>query len=207
LILIQPNQMKPFSPIVPANAPIAIGGRAIASWGPFDMSFSADSLRICTNEIIIIIENTNIPSGSSLRRPTGNFFLSLCKCHSTNLCVVNTIAVHSKSNAESASDAMSESEDEYPAAIPFAMRRRTLAITLILIAHFAFLLPTRRFSCSSSGRKGSTRPSVSCNAPPPSAIPSPLSSRGSKDSRISSERALTMALTSSQSSRRSFWFS
>jgi hypothetical protein len=154
-----------------------------------------------------MIENTSIPSGSNLRRPTGNFFLSLCKRHSTSLCVVNIIAVHNRSKAESASDAMSESEDEYPAAIPLAMRRRMLAITLMLIAHFAFLLPTRRFSCSSSGRKGSTRPSVSCSAPPPSAIPSPLSSRGSKDSRMSSERALTMASTSSQSSSRSFWFS
>lgn len=46
------------------------------------------------------------------RLPTGNFCLNLLRCHSTSLCVVKTIAVHSKSNAESASEAMSDSEEE-----------------------------------------------------------------------------------------------
>ncbi|XMA08937.1 hypothetical protein WAI453_001728 [Rhynchosporium graminicola] len=84
------------------------------------------------------------------------------------------------------------------------MSKATFATTLMLIAHAAFFAAFLRFSRSSSGKNGSIAPPVSCNPPPPSATPSPLSSRGSKDSRISSDKALTMALTSSQSSRRSF---
>lgn len=153
----------------------------------------------------MMIENTTIPNGSSLLLPTGNFCFRLWIRHETSLCVVKMIAVQSRSSAESTKEAISDREDEYPAAMPLATRRRTFAATFMLIAHLALRRPMRRFSCSCSGRKGSTRPSLSCNAPPPSAIPSPLSSLGSKLSMMSSDTALTIAFTSSQSSRRSFW--
>lgn len=83
------------------------------------------------NEMIIIIENTNIPSGSNLLLPTGNFLLSLLIRHPTSLCVVKMIAVHSKSSAESANEAISDRDEELRAATPLAISSIMLAMTLI----------------------------------------------------------------------------
>jgi hypothetical protein len=47
-----------------------------------------------------------------LRLPIGNFCLSLLKSHSTSSRAAKTIAVHNKSNAESASEAVRDSEEE-----------------------------------------------------------------------------------------------
>lgn len=77
------------------------------------------------------IENTNIPKGSSRLLPTGNFALSLCSLHCTSLFVVHTISVHSRSNAESTNDAISDSDDEKYAAMHFAISSKIFAITLI----------------------------------------------------------------------------
>src|SRR5579871_3799481 len=50
------------------------------------------------NEVTIIIEKTNTPIGSSLRRPTGYIYES---CRAIKRVVVQTIAVLRKSKAES----------------------------------------------------------------------------------------------------------
>lgn len=55
-------------------------------------------------------ENTRIPMGSSLRRPTGNLFCKAASRHETILFVDHTIKVHKRSNAESASDAIKLSD-------------------------------------------------------------------------------------------------
>ena len=140
--------------------------------------------------MIMMMEKTTMPSGSSLRRPTGNLCCSLRILHCTSLCVVQMINVQSRSSAESTSEAMSESDEELKAAMILATRSRMLAMTLIyfavnnqrlrvgckavtLIAHFAFLSPFLLFSLSSCGSRGSMSPPVFLSAPPSSATPSP----------------------------------
>jgi len=132
----------------------------------------------------MMIEKTRMPSGSRRRRPTGNLCCNLRILHCTSLLVVQMIEVHRRSRAESTRDAMSESDDELKAAMTLAMRRTTLAITLIyctsvlpwslrerirqvtLMAHFALLSPFRLCSRSSSGSRGSMSPPFRFKVPP-----------------------------------------
>ena len=121
----------PLTTIVATSAPMATGGSVAASLGPPGRSFVTDSWRICRNETIMMIEKTRIPRGSSRRRPTGNLCCSRRIFHWTSLFVVQMIRVQSRSRAESTSEAMSEREEDAKAAMTLAMRRMTLAMTLI----------------------------------------------------------------------------
>jgi hypothetical protein len=107
-----PNHIMPFKMTVPSMAPTAIRGNSAAFFSPPGNSFSTDSLSTCMNAITMIMENTRIPIGSSRRRPTGNRLLKRLMRHCTNLLVVHTINVHSRSNAESTREAINDSEDE-----------------------------------------------------------------------------------------------
>ena len=127
----QPNQMVPLTATVATKAPIATGGRVAASLGPPGSNFVTDSWRICRNETIIMMEKTRIPSGSSLRRPTGNLRWSRPIFHWTSLLVVHIISVHRRSRAESTREAISEREDDVKAAMTLAISSRMFAITLI----------------------------------------------------------------------------
>jgi hypothetical protein len=77
------------------------------------------------------MENTNIPNGSSLRRPTGNFALRLDNFHCTSPFVVQIINVQRRSSDESTKEATSEREEEKKTAPIFAARRRIFARILI----------------------------------------------------------------------------
>ena len=121
----------PLTTTVAANAPMATGGSVAASLGPPGSSFVTDSCRICRKETIMMMEKTRIPRGSSRRRPTGNLCCSRRIFHCTSLFVVQIIKVHSRSRAESTSEAMREREEDAKAAVILAMRRIMLAITLI----------------------------------------------------------------------------
>lgn len=182
--------MIPFTTTVATRAPMAVAGSVAASLGPPGRSFVTDSCRICRNDTIMMIEKTSMPNGSSLRRPTGNLCCKPCIFHWTSLFVVQMIIVHNRSKAESTREAISDSDEEENAATIFAIRRKTLAMTLVyravsiteqtqdnrgltLIAHLAFLSPFLLFSLSSSGSRGSMSPPVSLRAPPRSAMPSP----------------------------------
>ena len=79
----------------------------------------------------MMMEKTRIPRGSSRRRPTGNLCCSRRILHWTSLFVVQMMRVQSRSRAESTSEAMSEREEDAKAAMTLAMRRVTLAKTLI----------------------------------------------------------------------------
>ena len=81
--------------------------------------------------MIIMIEKTRMPKGSSRRRPTGNLCCNFVIFHCTNLFVTQMITVHNRSRAESASEAMRDKDEDVHAAAIFAMRRRILARTLI----------------------------------------------------------------------------
>lgn len=81
------------------------------------------------------MEKTRIPSGSRRRRPTGNLAFKRFNFHATNLFVVQTISVQSKSNAESTNDAINDSEDEKYAAMHFAASSKTFATTLVCHHH------------------------------------------------------------------------
>lgn len=76
-----------------------------------------------------------MPSGSSLRRPTGNLCRNFLILHCTSLFVVQIISVHSRSSAESTNEAIKERDEEPAAATTLAMRRMTLAATLIWAGH------------------------------------------------------------------------
>ncbi|KAI8409261.1 hypothetical protein FOFC_09096 [Fusarium oxysporum] len=108
----------------------------------------------------MMIENTRIPSGSKRLRPTGKRRCIACNRHKTSLLVDHTISVHSKSSAESTSDATSDSDPVVNTANAFPAKRRILAITLILIAKFAFLAAFLLFSFSSSGNNSPILPST-----------------------------------------------
>ena len=79
----------------------------------------------------MMMEKTRIPRGSRRRRPTGNLCRSRRILHWTSLLVVQMIRVQSRSRAESTSEAMSEREEDAKAAMTLAIRRMTLAMTLI----------------------------------------------------------------------------
>lgn len=79
----------------------------------------------------MMMEKTRIPSGSSLRRPTGNLCRSFRILHCTSLLVVQMINVHKRSKAESTKEAIKESDEEPNAATILAIRSITLATTLI----------------------------------------------------------------------------
>ena len=79
----------------------------------------------------MMMEKTRIPRGSRRRRPTGNLCRSRRIFHWTSLFVVQMMRVQSRSRAESTSEAMSEREEDAKAAMTLAMRRMTLAMTLI----------------------------------------------------------------------------
>ena len=127
----QPIQMNPFTPTVAANAPIAMGGSVAASLGLPGNNFVTDSCKIWRNETIIIIEKTRMLRGSRRRRPTGNLCWRRRIFQATSLLVVHIIKVQSKSRAESTREAIRDREEEKKAAHILAMRRRTLATTLI----------------------------------------------------------------------------
>ena len=131
LIRMQPRPMMPFTTIVATSAPMATGGSVAASLGPPGRSFVTDSWRICRKETIMMMEKTRIPRGSSRRRPTGNLCRSRRMFHWTSLFVVQMMRVQSRSRAESTSEAMREREEDAKAAMTLAMRRMTLAMTLI----------------------------------------------------------------------------
>ena len=96
---------------------------------------------------------TRMPNGSSRRRPTGNFFCRELRRHCTMRLVLQTMRVQRRSRAESTVEARREREPEEVTAMILPMRRRMLAKTLMLMAHFARLPAFRRRSFSSSGRK------------------------------------------------------
>jgi hypothetical protein len=131
LIGMQPNQMIPFSAIVPTIAPIAMLGNGFVDLSPSGSNFSTDSWAICANEITIMTEKTRIPNGSSRLLPTGNFFFSFVNLHCTSRLVDQIIKVQRRSRTESTKEAIRESELEYAAAMHFAISRTTLAMTLI----------------------------------------------------------------------------
>jgi hypothetical protein len=83
------------------------------------------------NDMTIRTEKTRMPIGSRRRLPTGNFFLSFDKRQPTSLLVVQIMMVHSRSRAESTSDAMRERELDQMAATPFAAKRNMFTITFI----------------------------------------------------------------------------
>ena len=128
---IHPRPMIPLTTTVAARAPMAVGGRPAASFGPPGRSFLTDSCRICRKEMTMMMEKTRIPRGSKRLLPTGNFLRSFLILQPTSLLVVQTINVQRRSRAESTSDAMRERDEEYPAAMPFAASRMMLATTLI----------------------------------------------------------------------------
>lgn len=113
----------------PAIDQIATNGNGRVPRSPGQKSLLTDSCRICRNEIIIRMENTRIPRGSSRRRPTGNAeFMEPNFCLARRL-VTQIIMVHKKSKIESVRDAINESERVDVTAITFAIRSKMLADT------------------------------------------------------------------------------